>query len=117
VPHSAHLKPSWYGESIGYYEGDTLVVDTVGMNDKTYLDGFRTPHTDKLHVVERYKLIDDGKTIQVTFKVEDPDTFYEPWTAISNLRRVQRPMHEEACAENNQILFDYQMPVASKPDF
>jgi hypothetical protein len=117
VPHSAHLKPSWYGESVGHYDGDTLVVDTVGMNDKTYLDGFRTPHTEKLHVVERYKLVDDGKTIQVTFKVEDPDTFYEPWTAITNLRRVQRPMHEEACAENNQLLFDYHIPIANKPDF
>jgi hypothetical protein len=59
----------------------------------------------------------DGKTIQVTFKVEDPDTFYEPWTAITNLRRVQRPWHEEACAENNQILFDYHIPIADKPDF
>jgi hypothetical protein len=117
VPHSAHLKPSWYGESVGRYEGDTLVVDTIGMNDKTYLDGFRTPHTEKLHVVERYKLINDGKTIQVTFTVEDPDTFYEPWTAINNLRQVERPMHEEACAENNTHLFDYGMPVANKPDF
>jgi len=117
VPHSAHLKPSWYGESVGRYEGDTLVVDTIGMNDKAYLDGFRTPHTEKLHVMERYKLINDGKTIQVIFTVEDPGTFYEPWTAINNLRRVQRPMHEEACAENNTHLFDYGMPVANKPDF
>jgi hypothetical protein len=83
VPHSTQLKPSWYGESVGYYEGgDTLVVDTIGQNGKTYLDGFRTPHTEKLHVVERYRLINDGKTIQVTVKVDDPDTFYEPWTAI-----------------------------------
>ena len=93
------------------------MVDTIGMNDKAYLDGFRTPHTEKLHVMERYKLINDGKTIQVIFTVEDPGTFYEPLTAINNLRRVQRPMHEEACAENNTHLFDYGMPVANKPDF
>jgi hypothetical protein len=117
VPHSAHVKPSWYGESIGHYEGDTLVVDTIGMNDKTYLDGFRTPHTEKLHVVERYKLIDGGETIQVTFTVEDADTFNAPWTAINNLRRVQRPWHEEVCAENNTHLFDYGMPVANRADF
>jgi hypothetical protein len=117
VPHSSNLKPSWYGESVGHYEGDTLVVDTIGMNGKTYVDNFRTPHTEKLHVVERYKLVDDGKTLQVTFRVEDPDTFYEPWSAINNFRRVQMPMHEEACAENNQHLFDYHIPVASKPDF
>jgi hypothetical protein len=117
VPHSANLKPSWYGESVGHYEGDTLVVDTIGLNDKTFIDNYRTPHTAKLHVVERYKMIDDGKTLQVTFRVEDPDTFYQPWSAIGKLRRVQMPMHEEACAENNQNLFDYNIPVANKLDF
>jgi hypothetical protein len=117
VPHSPNPNRSWYGESVGHYEGDTLVVDTIGMNDKTYLDNFRTPHSDKLHVVERYRLVDEGKTLQVTFRVEDPNTFYEPWSAINNFKRIQMPMHEEACAENNQHLFDYHMPVASKPDF
>jgi len=117
APHSTNVKPSWYGESVGHYEGDTLVVDTIGLNDKTFVDNYRTPHTEKLHVVERYKLIDDGKTLQVTFRVDDPDTFYQPWSAIGRLRRVQMPMHEEACAENNQHLFDYHMPMANKPDF
>jgi hypothetical protein len=115
--HSANPKPSWYGESIGYYEGDALVVDTIGLNDRTFIDNYRTPHTDKLHVVERYRLVDGGKTLQVTFRVEDPDTFYQPWSAIGRLRRVQTPMHEEACAENNQNLFDFHIPVANKPDF
>jgi hypothetical protein len=55
VPHSTHPKPSWYGESVGRYQGDTLLIDTVGFNDKTYVDNFRTPHSDKLHVVERWK--------------------------------------------------------------
>ena len=53
VPHSANPKPSWYGESVGHYEGDTLVVDTIGLNDKTFIDNYRTPHTEKLHVGER----------------------------------------------------------------
>ena len=117
VPHSTNLQPTWYGESVGHYEGDTLVVDTIGMNGKTFIDNFRTPHSEKLHVVERFKMIDDGKTLQVTFRIEDPDTFYQPWSAIGKLRRVQMPMHEEACAENNQNLIDYHIPVASKPDF
>jgi hypothetical protein len=117
VPHSANVKPSWYGESVGHYEGDTLVVDTIGLNDKTFIDNFRTPHTEKLHVVERYRLIDGGKTLEVIFRIEDPDTFYQPWSAIGRLRRVQVPMYEAACAENNQNLFDYHIPVANKPDF
>jgi len=118
VPHSANPKPSWYGESVGHYEnGDTLVIDTIGLNNKTYLDNYRTPHTEKLHVAERWRLIDDGKTLEVSFKVEDPDTFNEPWSAIHRLRRVQMPMHEEICAENNEHLFNYHIPIADKPDF
>ena len=117
VPHSANPKPSWYGELVGHYENDTLVVDTIGMNAKTYVDNYRTPHTEKLHVVERYRLIDGGMTLQVTFQVDDPDTFYKPWSAINNFRQIQRPMQEVACAENNTNLFDYHIPVANKPDF
>ncbi len=117
VPHSANPKPSWYGESIGRYEGDTLVIDTIGMNDKTFVDYYRTPHTEKLHVVERWKLIDNGQRLEVTFTVEDPDTYYEPWSGIRRYRRVQEEMVEEVCAENNAQLFDYHIPVASKPDF
>ena len=117
VPHSESPKPSWYGESVGHYEGDTLVVDTIGLNDKSFIDTYRTPHTGKLHVVERYRLVDDGKTLEVTFRIDDPDTFYQPWSAMARLRRVPAQWREEACAENNQHLFDYGVPVADKPDF
>src|SRR5207253_9457361 len=82
VPHSANPKPSWYGESVGHYEGDELVVDTIGLNDKSFVDNFRTPHTERLHVVERLKLVDDGKVLEVSIQVEDPDAFYEPWSGI-----------------------------------
>jgi len=117
VPHSAHPKPSWYGESVGRYQGDTLVIDTIGFNDKTYVDNFRTPHSDKLHVVERWKLADDN-SMHVTFTVEDPDTFNEPWTAAYSFHRIERPLYdEEVCAENNTLLFDYHIPVADKADF
>jgi hypothetical protein len=117
VPHSENPKPSWYGESVGHYEGDTFVIDTVGMNDKTFVDNYRTPHTEKLHVVERWRMIDDGKAMEVTFTVEDTDAFYEPWSGVRRYRRVQQAMREDVCAENNQHLFDYHIPVANKPDF
>src|SRR5438034_88556 len=114
---SAQRNPAWDGESVGHYEGDTLVIDTIGLNSKTYVDNYRTPHTEKLHVVERWKLKDDA-TLEVTFKVDDPDTFNEPWTATYRFRRIQRPMnYEEVCAENNNPLFDYHTPTANKPDF
>jgi hypothetical protein len=117
VPHSAHPKPSWYGESVGHYEGDTLVVDTIGLNDKTFVDNYRTPHTEKLHVTERWKLTDGGKVLEATVRVEDPDTFNAPWSGIQRYDRVERPMIEEVCAENNLHLFNYGVPVAEKPDF
>jgi hypothetical protein len=118
VPHSEKPKPSWYGESVGRYDGDTLVIDTVGLNDKTFIDNYRTPHSEKLHVEERWKLIDDGKTLEVSFTVEDPDAFNAPWSAIQRYRRVQpRLLAEEACAENNNSFFDYHIPVAERPDF
>jgi len=117
VPHSASLKPSWYGESVGHYEGDTLVVDTIGLNEKTVVDVYRTPHTEKLHVVERWRLIDGGKMLQAIFTVEDPDAFYEPWSGMRRYRRVTQEPYEKICAENNTNLFDYRIPVAEKPDF
>ena len=116
VPHSANPKPSWYGESVGHNEGDTLVVDTIGLSTKTYVDNYRTPHTEKLHVVERWRLINDRQALEATVTVEDPDTYYEPWSGMRRYRRVAQPYVEDVCAENNQH-FDYKIPVASRPDF
>src|SRR5256714_3925661 len=76
VPHSPNPKPSWYGESVGHYEGETLVIDTIGLNDKTTADIYRTPHTEKMHVVERWRMVDGGDGMEVVFTVEDPDAFY-----------------------------------------
>jgi len=117
VPHSEKPAPSWYGESVGRYEGDTLVIDTVGQNDKTVVDAYRTPHTERLHVVERWRLIDDGKAMEVTFTVDDPDAFNQPWSGMRRYRRVQDALAEDVCAENNQHLFDYHIPAADRPDF
>jgi hypothetical protein len=117
VPHSENPTPSWYGESVGHYEGDTLVVDTVALSDKAVLDVYRTPHTDKLHVVERWRMTDGGKMMEATFTVDDPDAFNEPWSGMRRYRRAEREDSEMICAENNQHLFDYHVPVADKPDF
>jgi hypothetical protein len=117
VPHSANPKPSWYGESVGHYQGDTLVVDTIALNDKTFVDSFRTPHTGKLHVVERIKLINDGKAMRVDIAFDDPEAFNAPWSVMQIYDRVQRPFEEQVCSEGNHNLFDWNMPQASTPDF
>lgn len=121
VPHSAHPKISPYGESVGHYEGgDTLVVDTIGLSDDTYIDNYRTPHTTALHVGERFRVTEGGKTLQVSINVEDPGAFNTPWSARQTYRRTRKGNLEEAiCAENN-IAFDASVserPQADKPDF
>ncbi len=117
VPHSANVKPSWYGESVGRYEGDTLVIDTIGLNTKTFADNYRTPHTDKLHVTERWRIVEGDSILEVTLTVEDPDTYEKPWTAKQRFRRVSTPYTEEVCAEGNLLLFDYGVPKDDTPDF
>jgi hypothetical protein len=121
VPHSANPKLSWYGESVGHYEGgDTLVVDTIGLSPKSYVDDFRTPHTDKLHVVERFKLSADHKNLETLITVDDPGAFTRQWSAIQRFDLRKRPLTESVCAENNENFFHYPqpaMPTAGKPDF
>jgi hypothetical protein len=121
VPHTAHPKPSWTGESVGHYEGDELVVDTIGFNERTFVDNYRTPHTDKMHVVERFKLLDGGMTLQDTITVEDPGAFNMAWTGVQRWRRNNRgPLEEISCAENNESFYDYDVrpiPQSDKPDF
>ena len=122
--HSASVKPSWYGESIGRYEnGDTLVVDTIGLAGGKYhfLDTFRTPHSDKMHVVERFTLAPDGKTLTAIVFVEDPETFNEPLTLKQIWRRTDASIEESVCAEDGGLDRFQQnldpIPVAAKPDF
>ena len=120
TPHSKNLTPSYFGESVGHYEGDELVVDTVGFNDKTELDNWGTPHTDALHVIERYKMTDGSKELRVTFTIDDPKTFNKPWSGVAVYRQVRGPMIETACAENNFDFFtgeSYPIPEAKKVDF
>jgi hypothetical protein len=121
VPHSKNTKPSWYGESVGHYEGDELVVDTIGLNDKSFVDNYRTPHTDRIHVVERFRLVEGGKKLQATVTVDDPGAFNMTWTGVQRWTRgQQRPMLEQVCAENNDFFFGYDMvpmPEAAKADF
>jgi hypothetical protein len=121
VAHSAHPKPSWTGESVGHYEGDELVVDTIGFNDKTYVDNYRTPHTGQMHVVERFRLIEAGKILQDRLTVEDPGAFTMKWSAVQRWQRSNRgPLEEISCAENNEAFYNYDVrpiPHADRPDF
>lgn len=123
VTHSKGPKPSWYGESVGHYEGDTLVVDTIGLSTKAVIDNYQTPHTEVLHVVERYHLVNDGKTLEVNLTVEDSGAFNAPWKAVQHYTRTEGrgPLAEQNCAENNDNIFNLAgfvpPPTADKADF
>jgi hypothetical protein len=67
--------------------------------------------------VERWKVVDDGKMMEASFTVDDPDAFYQPWTGMRRYRRAPLEITETICAENNQHLFDYHIPMASQSDF
>jgi hypothetical protein len=103
-PHPDDLEPSFNGDSVAHWEGDTLVVDVIGFNEKTWLAGVGTIHSDKLHVTERYTR-DTHDTILYDVTVEDPEVLTKPWHEheIFRLRPNER-LREYECIENNEDL-------------
>ena len=149
-PHPSPLKPSWYGDSVGHDEGDTLVIDTVGVKtDRKYamLDLFGTPYTDKLHIVERYRLLDyddvkdalernnkenwlfqgdvwtrhrASRFLQLHVTIEDEGVFTMPWSATLTYAPGPDQVTEGVCAENRMEYYNNResdVPKAEKPDF
>jgi hypothetical protein len=103
-PHPADIEPSYLGDSVARWEGDTLVVDVTGFNEKTWLLGVGTVHSDKLRVTERYTR-DTYDTITYDVTMEDPVVFTRPWktSEVFRLRPGER-LREYECIENNEDL-------------
>jgi hypothetical protein len=99
-PHQVDPDPSWLGDSVGRWEGDTLVIDTIGYNDKTEISGYR--HTTDLHTVERLTRVPDGVEYELT--IEDPNVFAAPWKVNRSFRFVEAPQKRifEFVCENNR---------------
>jgi hypothetical protein len=98
--HPAGVKPSYNGHSIGQWEGDTLVVDTVGLNGKMWLDRVGHPDSAQMHIIERIHRVDD-KTLQVDFTFDDPKSYVRPWTALMRFRlRPDWNIMEDVCEDN-----------------
>ena len=95
--------PTWYGHSIGRWEGSTLVIDTVGLHDRFWLDSAGTPHTEKLHLVERWTRT-DFTTLRRDVTIDDPGTFTKPFTVTytAKLAEPGSEILEYICIENNQ---------------
>jgi hypothetical protein len=99
--HPKDLDPTWYGHSIGKWDGDTLVVDTIGFNDKFWFDFAGHPHTEKLHVIERYHRRDLGN-LDIDITIFDPDAYTEPWKIKRTSALMNGEIQEYICNENNQ---------------
>jgi hypothetical protein len=101
--HPAVLRPTFLGDSVGHWEGDTLVVDTIGLNDRTFIDDEGSSHSTQLRTVERYRKIDGGAKLELTMTVEDPVTLEHPYSyrRVYHWRPDIRPQ-EYICEENNR---------------
>ena len=106
--HPDDLEPSYMGDSVGHWEGDTLVVDVTGFNDKTWLGPTGTFHTEALHVTERYTRV-DYNTINYDVTMEDPNVLTKPWNTHSTIMlRNGTRLREYECAENNADMERYE---------
>ncbi len=100
--HPKDLNPTWYGDSIGKWEGDTLVVDTVGFNDKFWFDFAGHPHTEKLHVTERYRRLDLGR-LEDEVTIDDPGAYTKPFKMYGHFPLLTNSeIMEYICNENNK---------------
>jgi hypothetical protein len=100
--HPSDLDPfRWFGDSIGKYEGDTLVVDTVGIGDRTWLDTAGHQHSDQLHIVERFQKVDAGN-MKWTVTFEDPKLYKEPFTLSLPLKKQNTVLMMYSCEENEK---------------
>lgn len=100
--HPPELDPTWYGHSIGWWEKDTLVVDTVGFNDKSWYDGRGTPHTEQLHTTERYTRLDLGR-LENKVTIDDPGAYSKPFVVTINATTtLVDEVMEYICQDGNQ---------------
>ena len=127
--HPPDPEPSWFGHSVGHYEGpNTLVIDTIAQDSRAVVDRFATPKSEAMRIVERYSISEDGQRLDVKFNVEDPNNFTTAWSAKVGYAKIpprrsegaQAPIFEEnICPENNRDAAGglYPIPVATTPGF
>ncbi len=102
--HETDPDPTFFGDSIGHWEGDTLVVDTIGLTTRTTLDQPGMPHSEDLHVIERYRRTGD-KTLELKVTIDDPKVFTVPWTTVTHFEMTpsDRRIEEYICENNRNV--------------
>jgi hypothetical protein len=111
--HSTDLGPTWMGDSIGKWEGDTLVADTIGFNDKTWLDRMGHPHSEDMHLVERFRRVDPN-TLKINLTIEDPKAYTKPWTSELTFQFRKDWNITELICEDNATFNDF-LKTEEKP--
>jgi hypothetical protein len=96
--HPKDLEPTWMGDSIGKWEADTFVVDSVGFNDKSWLDFYGDPHSDEMHLIERYNRVDHN-TLTMQLTIDDPKAYTRTWVSDTKIYKLLPP--KEAVMEEN----------------
>jgi hypothetical protein len=101
--HPKDLEPTYMGNSIGKFEGDTFIIDTIGFNDKTWLDPMGLPHSDALHVIERMRRVDHD-TLVDEYTIDDPKAYTKSWTTERTFKlKPDWQIQEYVCTENNNV--------------
>lgn len=110
-PHPEDPDPIWYGHSIGHWEGDTLVIETIGFNDKFWFDYLGHPHTEQLRTTERITRTDKN-TLQIEVTINDPGAYAKPFTTQGRARLLpDDELMEYVCQENNIDLIHVDAPA------
>ena len=99
------LEPTWFGSSIGKWNGDTLIVDTIGFNGYTRLDTVGHPHSDALHMIQTFHR-PDVDHIEYTVTIDDPKMYTKPWKNERTFSLMQGELIEYSCEENNRSLWE-----------
>jgi hypothetical protein len=94
LPEIEDLPLRWNGHSVGRWEGDTLVVESVGFDDRSWLDKLGYPHSDQMHVEERYRRVDSG-TLELVVTVTDPVVYTRPWRSDTKRFELNRAKHDD----------------------
>lgn len=111
--HNDDMDPSFWGDSIGHFEGKTLVVDTTNMNDRTWLDTAGHEHSDQLRLVERFEKIDDNN-IKWTVTFDDPKFYTQPWSVTLPIKRQNTVLMDYSCEDNEKDLVHMQPTLINK---
>jgi hypothetical protein len=114
LPKYAADNPTWYGYSLAQWDGDTLVIETRGFNGYTRLDTVGHPHSDQLHVTQTFKRLDADR-IAHTMTIDDPKTYTRTWSNERVWRRLDEPLIEYSCEENNRSLWEGRIKMWTPP--